>query len=160
MFSSGGGFILDFAVSDNPGVAVFSPVINGVGGNLVAVFSSRIGTFLHCNYARGVLPTEFGTGCVQPCFLLCGTNNPQKKAAIVMLLLVIPGQLTFLGTIAWLNAGHVVISGPFIILYLISSLLQVRHLKIPKYPIIEKFFIKSFEILYRKISGVIISKKY
>ena len=75
VISSGGGFILDFALSGNPGVAVFSPVINGVGGNLVAVFSSRISTYLHLNHEKTQLPTEFGTGCVQPCFLLCSPGK-------------------------------------------------------------------------------------
>ena len=106
-------------------MAVFSPVINGVGGNLVAVFSSRISTYLHLNHSRGQLPTEFGTGCVQPCFLFCGNLNPQKRAANVMILLVIPGQLIFLGAIALLEAGHVQITLTFTILYLLSSILQV-----------------------------------
>ena len=74
VISSGGGFILDFALAGNPGVAVYSPVINGVGGNLVAVFSSRISTFLHLNHEKTQLPTEFGTGCVRPCFLLCSSG--------------------------------------------------------------------------------------
>lgn len=125
VISSGGGFILDIALASNKGVAVFSPVINGVGGNLVAVFSSRLSTFLHGNYARGTLPDEFGTGCVKPCFLFCGAENPQKRAANVMLLLVVPGQLIFLGTIAWMKAGHVEITLSFTLLYLFSSLLQV-----------------------------------
>ena len=37
MISSIGGLILDFTVKKFAGVAVFQPVINGVGGNLVAV---------------------------------------------------------------------------------------------------------------------------
>ena len=44
-----------------------------------------------------------------------------------MILLVIPGQLIFLGAIALLEAGHVQITTTFTILYLISSILQVRH---------------------------------
>ena len=98
-----------------------------MGGNLVAVFSSRISTYLHLNHARGELPSEFGTGCVQPCFLFCGNQNPQKRAANVMILLVIPGQLIFLGAIALLEAGHVQITTTFTILYLVSSILQVRQ---------------------------------
>uniref|UniRef100_A0A3Q2DDN7 Solute carrier family 41 member n=1 Tax=Cyprinodon variegatus TaxID=28743 RepID=A0A3Q2DDN7_CYPVA len=49
--SSVGGLILDKTVSDPnfAGMAVFTPVINGVGGNLVAVQASRISTYLHMN---------------------------------------------------------------------------------------------------------------
>lgn len=44
---STGGLILDFAVNKFYGIAVFSPVMNGVGGNLVAVQASRLSTALH-----------------------------------------------------------------------------------------------------------------
>uniref|UniRef100_A0A673W592 Solute carrier family 41 member n=1 Tax=Salmo trutta TaxID=8032 RepID=A0A673W592_SALTR len=61
--SSVGGLILDKTVS-NPnfaGMAVFTPVINGVGGNLVAVQASRISTYLHMN-------DLLGTGFLALCF--------------------------------------------------------------------------------------------
>ena len=45
--SSLGGLILDSAVNKFNGIAVFQPVFNGVGGNLVAVQASRISTYLH-----------------------------------------------------------------------------------------------------------------
>ena len=45
--SSIGGLILDKAVNKFHGIAVFQPVFNGVGGNLVAVQASRISTYLH-----------------------------------------------------------------------------------------------------------------
>ena len=47
--SSLGGLILDKAVSKFNGIAVFQPLFNGVGGNLVAVQASRISTYLHLN---------------------------------------------------------------------------------------------------------------
>lgn len=128
VISSGGGFILDLALAGNPGVAIFSPVINGVGGNLVAVFSSRISTYLHLNHEAKELPTEFGTGCVRPCFLLCSPENPQKKASIVMMIMVVPGQAIFLACIFFLKAGHTNLSFAFISLYMFSSLLQVMIL--------------------------------
>ena len=50
--SSFGGLILDSAVSKFSGIAVFQPVFNGVGGNLVAVQASRISTHLHTNVSN------------------------------------------------------------------------------------------------------------
>lgn len=47
MLSSGAGFILGIAVEDFPVAAVYQPVVNGVGGNLVAIFASRLSTALH-----------------------------------------------------------------------------------------------------------------
>ena len=58
VISSGGGVILDRAVSKFKGIAVFQPVMNGVGGNLVAVQASRMSTFLHAETSLGVLPPE------------------------------------------------------------------------------------------------------
>ena len=42
-------------VSKFKGIAVFQPVINGVGGNLVAVQASRISTALHREAELGTL---------------------------------------------------------------------------------------------------------
>ena len=50
--SSLGGLILDRAVTKFSGIAVFQPLFNGVGGNLVAVQASRISTYLHLNVRR------------------------------------------------------------------------------------------------------------
>lgn len=58
LISSMGGLILDFMVSRFEGFAVFQPVINGVGGNLVAVQASRISTALHKQAELGILPSD------------------------------------------------------------------------------------------------------
>jgi len=52
-----GGLILDYTISSYKGIAVFQLVINGVGGNLVAVQASRISTSLHKDYHTGVQKT-------------------------------------------------------------------------------------------------------
>lgn len=65
LISSLGGLILDFTVSKYKGVAVFQLVINGVGGNLVAVQASRISTDLHSKANIGHLPPNY-TLCMNP----------------------------------------------------------------------------------------------
>lgn len=50
-----GGLILEFMVSRFENLTVFQPVINGVGGNLVAVQASRISTALHKHAEIGTL---------------------------------------------------------------------------------------------------------
>lgn len=127
--SSVGGFILDFAVSINPGIAVFSPVINGVGGNLVAVQASRISTQLHSSgSAIGSLPPSQTTKCVTPCFLVFSKDNPHSVGARVMLVMVVPAQLLFLLTIQVLQAGHTTISIQFVLVYCVVSVIQVAIL--------------------------------
>ena len=45
--SSGGGYILDKSMEHFKGIALFQPVMNGAGGNLVAIQVTDTGTFCH-----------------------------------------------------------------------------------------------------------------
>uniref|UniRef100_A0A8C3P6V2 Solute carrier family 41 member n=1 Tax=Chrysemys picta bellii TaxID=8478 RepID=A0A8C3P6V2_CHRPI len=124
--SSIGGLILDKTVTDPnfEGMAVFTPVINGVGGNLVAIQASRISTFLHFWSTPGVLPYKMRQNWPNPCttFFTSGVNS---KSARVLFLLVIPGHLVFLYTIRLLQGGHTAITFTFVMFYLTAALLQV-----------------------------------
>lgn len=57
---------MDLAVDKFDGIAKFQPVINGVGGNLVAVQASRISTSLHMDSQLGELPEGSETACLSP----------------------------------------------------------------------------------------------
>ncbi|KAL2103884.1 hypothetical protein ACEWY4_000752 [Coilia grayii] len=124
--SSVGGLILDRTVSDPnfEGMAVFTPVINGVGGNLVAIQASRISTFLHFWSVPGVLPYKMRQHWPNPCvtFFSSGVNS---KSARVLFLLVVPGHLAFLSAISLLQGGHTAITVAFTCCYLTAALLQV-----------------------------------
>uniref|UniRef100_A0A6J0VDB5 Solute carrier family 41 member n=1 Tax=Pogona vitticeps TaxID=103695 RepID=A0A6J0VDB5_9SAUR len=124
--SSLGGLILDKTIT-NPnfeGMAVFTPVINGVGGNLVAIQASHISTFLHFWSMPGVLPHKMRQHWPNPCntFFSSGVNS---KSARVLILLVIPGHLVFLYTIHLLQAGHTALTFTFVAFYLMAAVLQV-----------------------------------
>ncbi|KAM5335560.1 solute carrier family 41 member 2 isoform 1-T6 [Glossophaga mutica] len=123
--SSIGGLILDTTVSDPnlAGIVVYTPVINGIGGNLVAIQASRISTYLHLHSIPGELPDE-PKGCYCPfrTFFGPGVNN---KSAQVLLLLVIPGHLIFLYTIRLMKSGHTSLTVIFVVVYLFAALLQV-----------------------------------
>ncbi|XP_045635946.1 solute carrier family 41 member 2 [Ursus americanus] len=125
VISSIGGLILDTTVSDPNlvGIVVYTPVINGIGGNLVAIQASRISTYLHLHSIPGELPDE-PKGCYYPfrTFLGSGVNN---KSAQVLLLLVIPGHLIFLYTIHLMKSGHTSLTVIFIVVYLFAAVLQV-----------------------------------
>lgn len=68
-----GGLILDSVVDVYHGFAIFQPIINGIGGNLVSVQASRTSTMLHQSSIMGILPphakmlvapwTALFTGC-------------------------------------------------------------------------------------------------
>ncbi|CAN7982295.1 unnamed protein product [Ixodes pacificus] len=122
--SSVGGCILDFAVSRFHGIAVFQPVINGVGGNLVAVQASRISTFLHQRAVLGTLPASDPAICINPCSAFFG-KSVHARTAMVLLLMVIPGHLVFTYGIRLLQAGHTSVTPIFLVVYLTAAVIQV-----------------------------------
>jgi len=60
-----GGLVLDSAVGMYTTFVVFQPIINGIGGNLVSVQSSRISTMLHQSSLPGIIPPHTRL-CVSP----------------------------------------------------------------------------------------------
>ncbi|XP_020600553.1 solute carrier family 41 member 1-like isoform X2 [Orbicella faveolata] len=125
VISSTGGLILDYAVAKYHGIAVFSPVMNGVGGNLVAVQASRLSTGLHQLGKPGELQesSKFH-GCIDTFF----GSGLHARTTRVLLFMVIPGNLTFLYTIRVLQAGHTTLTLIFTSGYLLAGLIQVAIL--------------------------------
>ncbi|XP_034251993.1 solute carrier family 41 member 1-like [Thrips palmi] len=124
VISSAGGLILDFTVSNFKGIAVFQPVINGVGGNLVAVQASRISTSLHQRGHPGYFPPGTPALCLSPFAAFCGSGS-HSRTARVLLGMVIPGHLIFSYTISYLHAGHTSFTAIFMLIYLAAAVLQV-----------------------------------
>ncbi|CAI5664760.1 solute carrier family 41 member 2 isoform X2 [Oreochromis niloticus] len=125
LISSIGGVILDKTVLDPnlAGIIVYAPVINGVGGNLVSIQSSRISTHLHLKHSPGELPVG-RQSCSNPWHTFFGSGANHRSAKI-LLLLVIPGQLIFLHAIHLIKGGHTLPSPLFTIAFLFASLIQV-----------------------------------
>ena len=126
LISSVGGLVLDLAVSDNEGFAVYSPLINGVGGNLVALLASRL---CSCMHQKGAAVPECRrlTGCFNVFKLFFG-QGVIPRAARVLVLLTIPAHLLFIWTIVLFQGGHVNMTVLFNVLYLLAALLQVALL--------------------------------
>lgn len=120
-----GGFILDHATSRFDRLAMFQPVVNGVGGNLVAVQASRLSTFLH----RQGKPGHFlpGFGCLVTPFKAFIGSGINVRTARMLLIMSIPAHLLYLGVFR-------IIKGPdgfdttliFLMVYLMFAILQVR----------------------------------
>ncbi|XP_071756420.2 solute carrier family 41 member 2 [Centroberyx gerrardi] len=128
VISSLGGLILDKTVSDPnlAGIIIYAPVINGIGGNLVSIQSSRIATDLHLNCSPGEVP-EHRKSCYSPFRTFCG-SGANHRSAQVLLLLVIPGQLVFLHTIHLMKGSHTLPSPLFTVTFLSAALIQVFSL--------------------------------
>ncbi|UYV62371.1 hypothetical protein LAZ67_2000320 [Cordylochernes scorpioides] len=127
IISSIGGCILNVAVSKFRGIAVFQPVINGVGGNLVAVQASRISTYFHQRVPLGRLPREESI-CLEPCTVLFSSSNLHSRTGRLLLAMAVPGHLIFVFGIRMVQAGHTSVTPVFLVAYLLSALVQVALL--------------------------------
>nr|KAF6423810.1 solute carrier family 41 member 3 [Rousettus aegyptiacus] len=116
MISSFGGLILNKTISKEQykGMAVFTPIICGVGGNLVAIQTSRISTYLHMWSTPGVLPLWMKKFWPNPCSTFCTS--------------VIPGHLIFFVIIYMVEGHSVPNSKTFVVFYLLAGLIQVTIL--------------------------------
>ncbi|XP_049954946.1 solute carrier family 41 member 1-like [Schistocerca serialis cubense] len=118
-----GGLFLDVLMSKYPTIAVFQPVINGVGGNLVSVLSSRLSTCLHRKHQFGHLPP--GTRiCISPFDAFC-SKEADSKTARVLMSMVVPGHLIFTFAINYMQTGKLYPSIPFLLLYISAAVVQV-----------------------------------
>lgn len=133
--SSAGGSIMGFAVNVYADIAVFQPVVNGVGGNLVAIFSSRLSTVLHQTSTMGK-KAEWAPkkAYLYPFDTFFAKKNPESRAAIVLVLLALPGHLVFYFVIAKIKMttgihensyNPATTTFSFIAFYLFVSTLQV-----------------------------------
>ncbi|XP_030634051.1 solute carrier family 41 member 3-like [Chanos chanos] len=126
LISSIGGLILDKTVTDPnfEGMAVLTPVINGVGGNLVGIQASRISTYLHYVSEPGIPPSAQKQHWPYPSVTFC-SSGVNSTSARVLSSLVVPGHLIFLCIIKQVRGGDAGANLTFVCCYLLAALLQV-----------------------------------
>lgn len=124
--SSCGGFILEHGKSRFSRLPVFQPVINGVGGNLVAVQASRLSTSLHKMGKPGELASNFKLFSGPIDVFLARSDDVNVTTARLLLLISIPAHLLYFFVIRFIegeNAAPVTIT--FLSLYMVLAVLQV-----------------------------------
>ncbi|XP_033192484.1 solute carrier family 41 member 1 [Bombus vancouverensis nearcticus] len=131
LISSCGGLILEFMVSRFENLTVFQPVINGVGGNLVAVQASRISTALHKQAELGTLLIP--PGHTHPVIFITPIANffgkgMHARTTRVLMAMVIPGHIIFIYLINYMKDGNTSLTPLFVFVYLCASTLQVAAL--------------------------------
>uniref|UniRef100_A0ABI7XGD7 Solute carrier family 41 member n=1 Tax=Felis catus TaxID=9685 RepID=A0ABI7XGD7_FELCA len=67
-------------------MAIFTPIICGVGGNLVAIQTSRISTYLHVWSTPGVLPLWMKQYWPNPCSTFCTSGAMESTLTQLVLL--------------------------------------------------------------------------
>uniref|UniRef100_A0AC34F140 SLC41A/MgtE integral membrane domain-containing protein n=1 Tax=Panagrolaimus sp. ES5 TaxID=591445 RepID=A0AC34F140_9BILA len=128
LLSSGGGFVLEKAMKNFKQMALFQPVINGVGGNLAAVHASRISTYFHKNALPGLLPNNWTIRRFAAFNRAFFSSDWDARSARVLLFLVVPGHIIFNWIIAVLHTGESPPSSAlFTSLYLTAALIQVCY---------------------------------
>ncbi|XP_072945952.1 solute carrier family 41 member 2 isoform X2 [Epargyreus clarus] len=127
LFISGiGGIVLDQAVDRFTGYEVFQPIVNGIGGNLVCVQSSRLATHLHQTAIPGILPEN--TRIVEWPWKTLFFGTAAAKVARMLIVLAVFGQIIFMIVADFVYQGFVSIQVAFGITYVICSILQVMVL--------------------------------
>ncbi|XP_045780119.1 solute carrier family 41 member 1-like isoform X2 [Maniola jurtina] len=127
LFISGvGGIVLDQAVDQFPGYEVFQPIVNGIGGNLVCVQSSRLATHLHQTAIPGELPEN--TRLIEWPWKTLFYGTTAAKVARMLLILALCGQIVFMFVADFIFQGLVTIQVAFGITYVACSLVQVMVL--------------------------------
>nr|XP_029717374.1 solute carrier family 41 member 1-like isoform X3 [Aedes albopictus] len=127
LFISGlGGLVLDKAVEVFKGFVVFQPIINGIGGNLVSVQASKISTMLHQSSIIGIIPPHAKIFEMPWKALFKGV--PYAKTARILILMSIPGQVLFIFVADYIHMSESTIGAPFVLSYMLVSLIQVMLL--------------------------------
>nr|CAD7198306.1 unnamed protein product [Timema douglasi] len=143
LISTFGGFILDILMSNYTGLAAFQPVINGVGGNLVSVQASRLSTALHQSSELGTLPPDARI-CISPVDVYC-SNQPYAVTTRVLMIMVIPGHLTFVYAISYIQKGDASLTSLFVCFYLLAAFVQVAILLYVAYVLTYFFWLQKVD---------------
>ncbi|KAL1922196.1 uncharacterized protein VTP21DRAFT_9735 [Calcarisporiella thermophila] len=99
LISSGAGLVLERFIAKYMGMALLSPVFNGIAGNLGSIYTSRLSTQLHL-----------------------GEQARSPHIELALFCLNLPIQILFLLAVWGLNLGHVPFSWGFVLGYLLASL--------------------------------------
>ncbi|KAI1708410.1 divalent cation transporter domain-containing protein [Ditylenchus destructor] len=127
LISSGGGYIMEQAVEAYPNIPVFQPVINGVGGNLVAVQASKISTYFHQFGKKGVLPANRLLTYLNP-LRTFACKEKESTQAWVLLGMALPGHIIFGALIFLVQSNSIRFYILFFVFYLAIALIQVSLL--------------------------------
>ncbi|CAG8489496.1 204_t:CDS:2 [Rhizophagus irregularis] len=102
VIASMAGLVLERYIEHYNGLALLTPVLNGIAGNLGSIYASRISTRLHS-----------------------GEEENYRHSEIVLFLIHIPIEIVFLIFAWWFDIGHVNLSWSFSITYLFVSIICV-----------------------------------
>ena len=95
LLSSLGGSVLERALDRFPSIAVYQPLVNGVGGNLAAISTSRLSSQIHIDMLKSSSKASKLRFSLNPFKFLVDSSNDNTKVNRILLSLVIPCQTLF-----------------------------------------------------------------
>ncbi|XP_041447704.1 solute carrier family 41 member 2-like [Drosophila obscura] len=121
--SAFGGFVLRSSVEQFPGFAIFSPIINGIGGNLVCVQTSNMGTILYRRSKLGQLPRDTRI-CEWP-HRVYFYGTVYSRVSRILIILSIPGNIILVYIADYLYKSRITVGVVFLGSFALTSLLQL-----------------------------------
>jgi len=116
-------------------LALYQPVMNGVGGNLAAVAASRLSTYYHRhaisgygNGTLGTLPFQWTIHRFTSIKRAFFSSDDDSRAARVFIFLCLPGHIFFNWLISLFHSSGAVHGALFTSLYLTAAFAQVSIL--------------------------------
>ncbi|CAI5449327.1 unnamed protein product [Caenorhabditis angaria] len=104
VITTGSGFVLKSSIHSYPPIAAFQPLINGLGGNLVAVQASRISTQLHKARKNREIEVDSIWRHFSPLRSFF-SKSEDSIAARILLAISIPSNIIFIHVIFFIGVG-------------------------------------------------------
>ncbi|KAH8385631.1 hypothetical protein KR200_004054 [Drosophila serrata] len=117
------GFVLSSCVKDFHGFAIFSPIINGIGGNLVSVQASHMGSVLYTHNTLGTLPED--TRILEWPHRVYFRGTVYSRVARILIAVSVPGNVVFALLADYIYFSYLAVQWIFVVAFLVVSLLQL-----------------------------------
>lgn len=117
------GFVLSYCVEDFHGFAILSPIINGIGGNLVSVLASHMGSVLYMRSTLGTLPEDTRIVEWPHRVYCCGTLY--TRVSRILICVSVPGNIVLVILADYIFMSQLSIKWTFIVAFVIFSLIQL-----------------------------------
>ncbi|KAH8295452.1 hypothetical protein KR018_011349, partial [Drosophila ironensis] len=117
------GFLLSFTVNDFRGLAMFSPIINGIGGNLTSVQANNMGSILYQRSDLGTLPED--TRILEWPHRVYFLGTPYSRVSRILIAISVPGNVALVFAADYLYMSHSTVRWCFVVAFVVTSLLQL-----------------------------------
>lgn len=116
-----GGYVLSSSVNKYRGFSIFSPIINGVGGNLVSVQANNMGSLLYQRVELGQMP-EGTRICETPPHTFC-YGTIYARISRILIFVSVPGNFILAYAVEYLYKTYINMHIVFVICFVFSSLI-------------------------------------